>query len=91
MIKTIVNKFQSPNSYSDRFNAQDLASGVYYYQLLVGNEKSETKKMYCFGKCQQFTEYFASIGLWILGHGNVRLHYPGAQESLILECQKWVQ
>lgn len=45
MIKTIVNKFQSPNSYSVRFNAQDLASGVYYYQLLIGNEKSETKKM----------------------------------------------
>jgi len=42
-ITTLVNARQKPGTYSVRFNASDLASGIYYYQLNSGNY-SETKK-----------------------------------------------
>ncbi len=43
-IKTLVNKKQSPGSYSVIFNAGDLPSGLYFYKLTAG-EFSQTKKM----------------------------------------------
>jgi hypothetical protein len=44
-IQTLVNKFQEPNKYSIDFNAGELASGVYFYQLKAGNNFAEIKKM----------------------------------------------
>jgi Big-like domain-containing protein/type IX secretion system substrate protein len=44
-IKTLVNQYQKAQVYSVKFDARDLASGVYYYKLQVGNEYKETKKM----------------------------------------------
>jgi len=44
-IKTLVNEYQNSNTYSIHIDASDLASGVYYYQLQIGNEFTETKKM----------------------------------------------
>ena len=44
-IKTLVNEYQNSNTYSITFNASDLASGIYYYQLQIANEFTETKKM----------------------------------------------
>jgi hypothetical protein len=43
-IKTLVNKFQSGGSYSIRFDASKLTSGVYFYQLKSG-DYSSIKKM----------------------------------------------
>jgi len=40
-----VNEYQNSGTYSVNFDASDLASGVYYYQLQIGNEFTETKKM----------------------------------------------
>jgi hypothetical protein len=44
-IKTLVNNFQEPNEYSIDFQASELASGVYFYQLKAGNDFAVTKKM----------------------------------------------
>jgi endoglucanase len=44
-ITTLVNEYQSPDTYSVRFEASDLAGGIYYYQLRIGNDYSETNKM----------------------------------------------
>ncbi|MDD3558424.1 MAG: T9SS type A sorting domain-containing protein, partial [Melioribacteraceae bacterium] len=43
-IATLVNKKQSPGNYSVTFDARELSSGVYFYQLTAGKAK-ETKKM----------------------------------------------
>jgi|GEM_PF-5497281 len=43
-IKTLVNQFQSQGRYDINFNASNLASGVYFYQLKAG-DYSSIKKM----------------------------------------------
>jgi hypothetical protein len=43
-VKTLVNDMQSAGKYSVIFDARDLASGVYFYQLKAGSFV-ETKKM----------------------------------------------
>jgi hypothetical protein len=44
-IATLVNEEKPAGSYKLEFNAEDLASGIYYYQIKVGNEFVETRKM----------------------------------------------
>jgi len=44
-IHTLVNEYQRPKEYAIKFNATDLASGIYFYQLNVENQIVETKKM----------------------------------------------
>ena len=44
-IQTIVNDFQEQGTYSVVFEAKDLPSGVYFYELKVGENLVETKKM----------------------------------------------
>lgn len=44
-VTTLINEFKSPGSYSVNFNANDLASGVYIYQLNVGSF-SDSKAMF---------------------------------------------
>lgn len=44
-IHTLVNEFQPEGKYSFDFDARELSSGVYFYQLKVGNRFSETRKM----------------------------------------------
>ena len=41
----LVNEYQVKNTYSLEFNADGLASGVYFYKLQVDNTFSETRKM----------------------------------------------
>jgi len=43
-VATLINEEQSPGSYEIKFNASNLASGIYYYKLQAG-AFSETKKM----------------------------------------------
>ncbi len=43
-IATLVNKEQSPGEYEINFNAAELSTGVYFYQLKAGNF-TDTKKM----------------------------------------------
>lgn len=43
-IATLVNKKQPPGNYSVEFNAEKLASGIYFYKMQVGNFV-ETKKL----------------------------------------------
>ena len=43
-IKTLVNEFESTGRYSVKFNAANIASGIYFYRLRAGNFIS-TKKM----------------------------------------------
>jgi hypothetical protein len=43
-VKTLVNEKQSAGSYSVSFNADKLASGIYFYTLRAGNFV-QTKKM----------------------------------------------
>ncbi|MGD1008486.1 MAG: T9SS type A sorting domain-containing protein [Ignavibacteriaceae bacterium] len=43
-IGTLINQMQSPGKYSAVFSAGNLPSGIYFYQLKVGN-LTETKKM----------------------------------------------
>ena len=43
-VKTLVNDFQTAGNYSVQFNGSDLSSGVYIYQLRLGN-KQVTRKM----------------------------------------------
>ena len=43
-VKTLINTIQAPGQYSVSFNAQGLASGIYFYQLQAGNFIS-TKKL----------------------------------------------
>ncbi len=44
-IATLVNEEKPAGNYKFEFNASDLASGIYYYQIKIGNEFAETKKM----------------------------------------------
>ncbi len=44
-VATLVNEKMQPGSYSARFEAGDLASGVYVYRLTAGNEFSAVRKM----------------------------------------------
>ncbi len=43
-IATLINKKQNPGNYEVTFDASNLASGVFYYQITIGN-KIKTKKM----------------------------------------------
>ena len=43
-IATLVNKQQQPGNYKINFNANNLASGIYFYMLKAGNF-IQTKKM----------------------------------------------
>ena len=44
-IKTLVNKYQEADWYSISFNADNLATGVYFYSLQVGDKFHDVKKM----------------------------------------------
>jgi hypothetical protein len=44
-IQTLVNGFQKAGTHSIDFNAAGLSSGVYFYQLRMGNDLIETKRM----------------------------------------------
>ena len=44
-VQTLVNDYQTVGSYSVNFNASRLSSGIYFYQLKVGNDFVSTKKM----------------------------------------------
>ena len=44
-IKTLIDEFQSYGDHTIQFNASNLASGIYFYRLEVGNEIIATKKM----------------------------------------------
>ena len=44
-VQTLVSNFQKTGSHSINFDADHLASGIYFYQLKVGNRYSDTKKM----------------------------------------------
>ena len=43
-VRSLVNATQAPGQYAVSFNAQDLSSGVYFYQLSAGSF-TETKKL----------------------------------------------
>jgi hypothetical protein len=44
-VTTLVNKFQTENTYIINFDGSGLANGVYFYQLSVGSDYVEAKKM----------------------------------------------
>ncbi|MEG8945933.1 SMP-30/gluconolactonase/LRE family protein [Rosettibacter firmus] len=44
-VRTLVDAYQNPDNYRILFNAENLSSGVYFYQLLTGNKYIDTKKM----------------------------------------------
>ena len=44
-VQTIVSGFQESGTYSVVFEAEDLPSGVYYYELQLGESLAETRKM----------------------------------------------
>ncbi|MDR3628279.1 MAG: T9SS type A sorting domain-containing protein, partial [Ignavibacteriaceae bacterium] len=44
LVKTLIDGYKSQGNYSVNFNAADLASGIYFYQLKAGNF-TETKKL----------------------------------------------
>ena len=43
-VKVLVNEYQKPGNYEINYNAKDLTSGIYFYQLKAGEFKA-TKKM----------------------------------------------
>ncbi|MCU0645930.1 MAG: T9SS type A sorting domain-containing protein, partial [bacterium] len=43
-ISSLVDEFQNPGSYTISFDAKNLASGIYFYELKLGNH-SEIRKM----------------------------------------------
>ena len=43
--QTLISEFHTSGSYSINFNAADLAEGIYFYTLRVGNAIVETEKM----------------------------------------------
>ena len=44
-VETLVDEFQKANFYSVIFNGHNLASGIYYYRLKLGDDHVETRKM----------------------------------------------
>ena len=44
-IKTLVDKIHNSGKYKIEFNASNLASGIYYYSLIIDGKISDTKKM----------------------------------------------
>lgn len=44
-INTLINQYQTANTYWISLNAENLSSGVYFYQISAGNKFTETKKM----------------------------------------------
>ncbi|MFC1569299.1 DUF5060 domain-containing protein [bacterium] len=44
-IETLVNEFKQADTYQVSFDADDLASGIYFYSLYIGNNFSDTRKM----------------------------------------------
>jgi len=44
-IRTLTDEFHTSGRYYINFNAEDLASGVYFYQLQVGSNPVQTRKM----------------------------------------------
>ena len=44
-VKVLVNGYQKSDYYSIRFDASDMASGLYFYRLQVGNDYIKTRKM----------------------------------------------
>jgi len=44
-VQTLVNDYQTVGNYSLNFNASHLSSGIYFYQLKVGNNIVATRKM----------------------------------------------
>ncbi len=45
LVESVINKVQSPGEYTIDFSASKLSSGIYYYQLQLGDSYRETKKM----------------------------------------------
>ena len=44
-VLSLVNEFKQGGSYSVDFDASNLASGIYFYKLCIGNRFVETKRM----------------------------------------------
>ncbi|HSW55579.1 MAG TPA: T9SS type A sorting domain-containing protein, partial [Ignavibacteriaceae bacterium] len=44
-VATLLNETKNAGSYEVDFNASQLSSGIYFYQLSVGNEFRQTKKL----------------------------------------------
>ena len=44
-LKTLVDDYQGPGTFTVLFDASDFASGIYYYRLQINNGVTETKKM----------------------------------------------
>jgi hypothetical protein len=44
-VKTLVNEYKQAGSYSVRFDANGLSSGVYYYVFLADGKRIDAKKM----------------------------------------------
>jgi hypothetical protein len=44
-VRNLVNRAQNPGSYSVRFDARELGSGVYFYRLKVDGRQFQTRKM----------------------------------------------
>ncbi|MBD3386517.1 T9SS type A sorting domain-containing protein [candidate division KSB1 bacterium] len=44
-IRTLVNEYKTAGSYSTTFDASNLASGIYYYRLKIGDHFQSTRKM----------------------------------------------
>ena len=44
-VQTLINEYQTGGSHSVDFDASNLSSGIYFYQLKVGNNFTATKKM----------------------------------------------
>lgn len=44
-IKTLISEKKSRGNYSFQFNGSNFASGIYFYQIKIGNEFFDTKKM----------------------------------------------
>ena len=45
LVKELVNQMQTAGSYTARFEAAGLSSGIYFYQLTAGNFKAQNKMM----------------------------------------------
>ena len=44
-VKQLVNSYQTPDTYHINFTGDKLTSGIYFYTLNSGNQKTETRKM----------------------------------------------